>query len=93
MSAITASRTARVQSPYGLHARPSHAVVSLAMDFGLEIELELDGRVADANSVLSVMTLGAMTGAEIEVRASGDGAQAAVDAMVELLESDFGEGS
>jgi phosphocarrier protein len=84
---------ARVQSLHGLHARPSHAVVSLAMGFDLEIELEVDGRIADANSVLSVMTLGAVTGAEVQVRASGKGAQEAVDAMVALIESDFGEGS
>lgn len=74
-----------VANPSGVHARPSHAIVSAAQNFESEIELNCRGRRAPARSILAVMTLGAECGAEIEVRATGPDAAAAAEKMVELL--------
>lgn len=82
---------AKVVNAHGIHARPSHAIVSAAVDFDATIELHLAGRVADARSILSVMTLGATQGAEIEVHATGPQAEAAANRMVEILLSADGE--
>lgn len=87
----TIVRKAKVVNANGIHARPSHAIVSAAVDFEASIELHYAGRVADARSILSVMTLGAIHGAEIEVHASGPQAGAAADRMVEILLSVDGE--
>ena len=76
---------AKVANVHGIHARPSHAIVSAAIDFEATIELHCDGRVADACSILSVMTLGAALGAAIEVHASGPQAEEAATRMVEIL--------
>jgi len=74
-----------VTNPNGVHARPSHAVVSAARDFQAKVELHCDGRRADARSILAVMTLGAAQGTEIEVHASGADAEAAAERIAELL--------
>ena len=84
----TVVRVAVVANAAGLHARPSHAVVSAARDFRAEIFLHCGGRSADARSILSVMTLGAAQGAEVEIRATGDDAEAAVQALAALLADD-----
>jgi phosphocarrier protein HPr len=74
-----------VANPLGIHARPSHALVTAAAGFASRIQLEYQGRRADARSILSVMTLGAPMGATVNVRAEGPDADAAVAAMLEIL--------
>lgn len=83
----SAEGTAVVANPHGVHARPSHALVTAATAFAARIELEWDGRRADARSILSVMTLGAPAGARVTVRAQGPDAARAVAALLAILES------
>ncbi len=71
----------------GIHARPSHSTVSIAVDFDADIFIVLEGRRADAKSILSVMTLGAPLGAELEIQATGPDAKEAVEALVTFIES------
>ncbi len=71
----------------GIHARPSHALVSLAVGYDSEIQLRFDGRSADAKSILAVMTLGAPCGAHVEIAATGADATQAANAVVALLEN------
>ncbi|MFT7516351.1 MAG: phosphotransferase system HPr (HPr) family protein [Myxococcota bacterium] len=85
---ITIVRQATVAISNGIHARPSHAIVSIAVDFNAKVRLHFESRSADAKSILSVMTLGAPHGAVIEIHATGDDAEAAAAAIVELLERD-----
>ena len=87
----TVVRKAKVVNAHGIHARPSHAIVSAAVDFEASVELRCDGRVADARSILSVMTLGATQGTEVEVHAQGPQAEAAADRMVEILLAEEGQ--
>ena len=82
----TVVRQATVAIADGIHARPSHAIVSLAVDFEASVRLHFDGRVADTKSILSVMTLGAPFGSMIELRGEGVYAEQAVDAMANLIE-------
>jgi phosphotransferase system HPr (HPr) family protein len=84
-------RELRVESPNGLHARPSHAVVALVTSFDAQVELELNGRVADARSILGVMTLGAGNGDVITVRTEGPDAEAAAEGLAALFAAAFGE--
>ena len=82
----TVVRQATVAIADGIHARPSHAIVSLAVDFDANVRLHFDGRVADTKSILSVMTLGAPFGSMIELRGEGVDAEQAVDAIANLIE-------
>jgi phosphotransferase system HPr (HPr) family protein len=80
-----------VLNPQGLHARPAHAVVTLATRFQSEIEMIRDGEIADAKSILAILTLAAEQGTEITIRATGDDAGEALDALTELFDRGFGE--
>lgn len=80
-------RTVAVVNPYGLHARPAAEVARLAAD--QPVAMTIGG--VDATSVLALMALGATAGAELEVSASGEGAEEAVAAVVRLIGSGFGE--
>ncbi len=68
-----------------LHARPAGSLAIAAANFESVVELTLGGSKADARSVLSVMGLGATSGQQIMVRATGPDAAEAVAAMVEIL--------
>ncbi|MDE0586692.1 MAG: HPr family phosphocarrier protein, partial [Planctomycetota bacterium] len=81
----TVVRQATVAIADGIHARPSHAIVSLAVDFDASVCLHFDGRVAETKSILSVMTLGAPFGSMIELRGEGVDAEQAVDAIANLI--------
>lgn len=75
----------------GIHARPAHAVATMAGQFRARIELVRGGVVADAKSILAVMTLAAEQGCELLLRASGEDADQAVAALEKLFSSGFGE--
>lgn len=69
----------------GLHARPAAQFVKTAKGYSAEITVIKGEREANAKSPLRVMTLAAKKGDGITIRAEGDDAQEAVDALVELI--------
>ena len=84
-----------VRNPSGLHARPAALFVRTCGQFGAKVTVSnpATGKgPVDANSILSVLTLGVSTGNEIEVSADGDDADAALAAIREAVESGLGEG-
>ncbi|PLS82101.1 MAG: HPr family phosphocarrier protein [Actinobacteria bacterium] len=72
----------------GLHARPAAVFVKKAKEFDSDIKVVKDGREANAKSTLKVMTLGAKKDDKILIRAEGEDAEAAVDALVELISAE-----
>ena len=76
----------------GLHARASAKFVTLAATLPCEVEVEKEvGSAVTGTSIMGLMMLGAAMGDTITISAAGDGAQAAVDALCELVEGKFGE--
>lgn len=72
--------------PADLHARPAGQVTRVAAASGARVWLTAGLRdEVDARSVLAVMSLGAVAGDTVRVRAEGPGAAAAVTAVVALL--------
>ena len=61
----------------------------MALQFESEIEVIRDSLRVDAKSILHVLTLGAAQGTELTLSAQGDDAEAALEALVQLVESDF----
>ena len=88
-----ANRTERVtiNCPEGLHTRPADQFVRLAKRFQSVIEIAKDGKQVDGKSIISILTLAAEQGSELTIRARGDDAEEAVEALVGLIESDFAE--
>jgi phosphocarrier protein HPr len=68
-----------------LHARPAGLLAMAAARFESAIELSAGSSRADARSVLSVMGIGATSGQQVTVRATGADAGQAVSAMIEIL--------
>lgn len=81
------TRQAVLRNALGLHARPSAVLARAAADLGVPVRVG----AANAASVLELMRLGARGGDALTVSAEGPRAGEAVDAIVELLESGFGE--
>ena len=75
----------------GLHARASAKFVKCAEGFNAEILVSRDGMTVPATSIMGLMMLGAAMGTAIQVEASGPGAEAAVDALAQLVASRFDE--
>lgn len=85
-----ASRTTTIASTVGLHARPAALFVQQASDSGLDVEIARPGEdPVDATSILGVMALGAKHGETVELTADGDNADAVLDGLVTLLETDL----
>jgi len=78
----------------GLHARPSVKFTKLAKTFAAQVEMALDaaGPWIDAKSIVKVMAAKAPRGTTIHLRAEGEGAGAALEALVDLVARDFDEG-
>ena len=68
-----------------LHARPAGALSVAASRYPCSIQLSVDGRQADAKSVLAVMQLGASSGQRVTVRAAGPDADDAVATLIGIL--------
>ncbi|MER9952361.1 HPr family phosphocarrier protein [Mesorhizobium sp. M0047] len=91
----SAEATVVITHEVGLHARPSVKFTKLAKTFAAEVEIALaaNGPWFDAKSIVKVMAAKAPKGTVLHIRASGDGANDAVDALVELVRRDFDEGT
>ena len=77
----------------GLHARAAAQLVRLASGFQSKIKLiRTDNAViADAKSILSVLTLAAAKGIDLEIEIEGSDEQPAFEAVQEIFKNGFGE--
>ncbi len=75
----------------GLHARPASMFVKEASSYACDVTVEKDGTEYNAKSIMGILSMGAMKGDEIIVRANGEGEEAAVKALAALIETGFGE--
>jgi phosphotransferase system HPr (HPr) family protein len=90
---VEARRLVTIVNPAGLHARPCHAVVTLAMGFQSELWVGSGGREVNGKSILELMTLNAGPDSKVELRASGADAEELLTRLQALFESGFGERS
>jgi phosphocarrier protein HPr len=87
----TAEKTMMLTNRVGLHARPASLFVQTAARFKSQITVTCNGKAADARRILEVLQLGAESGAVLQVRAEGDDAPDAINALETLVASRFGE--
>ncbi len=84
-------KTFTIQNKLGLHARASSFFVQEANRFESEIFVIKDDQEVNGKSILGVLMLAAPRGAEITLRAEGEDAAAAIDALGLLINNLFGE--
>ncbi|MDA8707822.1 HPr family phosphocarrier protein [Hellea sp.] len=91
----TVTATVTLINKRGLHARASNKFMECVMRFNAEVLVRSHNDVCAetvvADSVMELLLLGAACGEDITVSATGEDAQPAVSALVELVEDRFGE--
>ena len=75
----------------GLHARAASKLVNCASGFASEVFLVRNDNRVNAKSIMGVMMLAASKGVELELEIDGSDEQACQQALVDLIESRFGE--
>jgi phosphocarrier protein HPr len=88
---MSAARTVEICNERGLHARASAKFVKLAAAFDAEVRVGRDGQFVDARSIMGLMMLAAGIGSTIDIEADGPDAEAAVNALSELVAARFDE--
>ena len=84
-------KEAIVNNQVGLHARPATFFIQKANEFKSSIWVEKDDRRVNAKSLLGVLSLGIVKGTTINLIADGPDEEAAIKALVELIDSEFTE--
>lgn len=84
--------TITIVNKLGLHARASAKLTKLASTFKSEVFMSRNGRRVNAKSIMGVMMLAAGMGTQVEMETEGEDEQAAMDALVALVNDKFGEG-
>ncbi|MEK6265007.1 MAG: HPr family phosphocarrier protein [Clostridium sp.] len=79
-------KKAIVKSETGIHARPALSVVKEASKFKSEVLIVKDGNEYNAKSIVAIMSMAAVKDDEITIKATGADEEAAVVAMVKLIE-------
>ena len=75
----------------GLHARASAQFVRCAANFSAQVRVTREGHTVGGTSIMGLMMLAAGQGHTILIEAEGAEAAAALEALVKLVESGFGE--
>jgi phosphocarrier protein HPr len=78
--------TVALPSAVALHARPAANFVKTAMRFRSRVTVGVNGKTADAKSILAVLALGATGGTTLRLSAEGEDAPAALDALAACVE-------
>ena len=81
----------RIINRLGLHARAATQLVNCASEFQAAVFLKLGERQVNGKSIMGVLMLAAAFGSTITLEIRGDDQDAAMEALVELVESGFGE--
>ena len=85
------TRELQIINKLGLHARAAAKLVKLSSSFESDIDIEKDGQRVNCKSIMGVMMLAASCGSDITLRTEGPDEQAALDAVVDLVNRRFDE--
>lgn len=84
-------KTVTIKNASGLHARPAGMFVKKAAEFKSTVEVIAKGKTVNAKSIMGIMSLGLAQGDELTISTKGEDQELAVNELVELVESGFGE--
>ncbi len=84
-------RAVQVVNANGIHARPAAEIVKTAGRFKANITIARDDLEVNAKSIMGVMMLAAECGSMVRLRADGEDADGALEALAVLISSRFGE--
>jgi len=89
------TRNVLIQNRTGLHLRPASEFVAHATEFKSDITIrgvnDTEDCAVDAKSIILLLTIGLGQGDEAVITATGEDETKAVDSLVALIETKFGE--
>jgi phosphocarrier protein len=85
------SRRVRIKNRLGLHARAAARFVHTASRFKARVTVARNGKTMDGKSILGILLLAASHGSELDVTAEGEDETPALEALIALIASGFGE--
>jgi len=91
--AVMTSQSVTVVNQLGMHARAAAKFVHLATRFQAHVRVGRERREMDGKSIMGILLLAAARGSTITISAEGVDESDAVQALVDLVESGFGEGA
>lgn len=83
--------TLTIINKLGLHARAASKLATTCARFSSNIQIGIDGKIADGKSIMSLMILAAAKDSELELIVNGEDEQKAVEAIIRLISERFGE--
>ena len=84
-------RQVEITNALGLHMRPAEKFVKLALQYQSEVRVYHNGHAFNGKSILDLTSLAAECGTRLEVEGRGPDAEAAVEALAELVLAQFYE--
>ena len=84
-------KTVKILNEQGLHARPASIFVKTASKFKSTVSIVHGTGVANAKSIINIMSLGLKKNEEIKIVTEGTDEKEAMDALLSLVENKFGE--
>jgi len=84
-------QSVRIQNKIGLHARPASMLVKTAGKYKSDVTIINGERSASIKSMISLLTLHVKMNDVVTIQANGEDEKEVVDALVELINSGFGE--
>lgn len=89
-NANTIVREYLIQNDIGIHSRPAAAFVKVANKYKSDVSVVYGDKWADGKSILGLLILEVLTGTSIVVEIAGEDAEAAADAIQELIDDEEG---
>lgn len=86
-------RRVKIRNRLGLHARAAARFVHTASHFKARVTVARNGKTMDGKSILGILLLAASHGTDLDLTADGEDEVPALEALMTLVESGFGEDS
>ncbi len=83
------TRTVVLKNKYGMHVRPAGLFAKTASRYRADVTVEKDGVTVPGRSIMALMTLEAVNGSELIIRATGEEAAKVLDELEALVERKF----
>jgi len=84
-------QTVTIQNKLGLHARASARLATTASAYDADVFISKDGVEVNGKSTMGILRLAAGKGSRLTIRTEGPQAEAALAAIVQLIDERFGE--
>lgn len=81
----------KILNKLGLHVRPAVAFAETASKFKSNITVSKDSQTVNAKSGIELLTLAAMEGTDLTIKADGEDAESAINSLLHLIDTKFGE--